>query len=405
MFSVGKFFLSLSVLIVHPAFNNAQSTSMNLIPFSLELYSNSNSRLNDIENELVYRTEEHLEKIIESRDDAAWVNVKNVDLSIEEHSLAQDEDMFKSTTKFVGTIEILDSTLTTPDIKEIEDLQWDAFVGQSKLDYLSNVVNKSSDDFLMGVTDVQLNWTPLKKKTNYVSILWSCAIGIIVAIVLIAGYLYHGKIRKCMSPSTSRQKNKRVKHSKLRNEESHIIELAETGSISPANASVNPTYFDDTASDLRKNPMTPGSRDTFDVRTNTDMLDWKQGGETGVIPFSAADISRISKSDAQTAITRGTKGTVDMNNSTDMLAWKHKNSNSPFNADITEISNTSPNKTLHIDPKTFVIEGKKLRNKADPKYLSSNMLSEHNEYSFKDHAKRYAEKMKPKHNSEGSNRL
>ncbi len=39
------------------------------------------------------------------------------------------------------------------------------------------------------------------------------------------------------------------------------------------------------------------------------------------VPFEAVDISRISKSDAQTTLS---KGTVDVNNSVDMLAWKHK---------------------------------------------------------------------------------
>eukprot|EP01083_Nonionella_stella_P258987 884578_1 len=96
------------------------------------------------------------------------------------------------------------------------------------------------------------------------------------------------------------------------------------------------------------------------------------------------------------------KGTVDVNNSIDMLAWKHKNDSVPFDADITGISMSSPNKTLRIEPRN------KLQSKGDCSkdragYLSSSSLSRHNEERFKDHARRYAKKVQKKKTG-GSNR-
>jgi hypothetical protein len=395
MIPAKKFIILLIALMTQGAvlISAQQTSTIDMIPFYLELSSNATSKSNDIEKELIYRTEEHLENIIDSKDDAVWDNVHNILLSIEEHSIVKENEEYKSTTYFVGTIEVQDSTLDIPSRKQIEDLQWNAFVGQAKLDYLSETLEESSDDLLKGVTNVQLNWTP-PKTTNLTSILWSCAIGVVVAIVLIAGYLYSYRLRKCMDPSNSKAKSN-VKHSKLRND-SQILNMAETGSISP-NALDDQVFFEDTQSIQKKDPLTPVSRgDTIDVKTSMDMLAWKQAGEVEVVPFEAVDISRISKSDAYTAVT---KGTVDVNNSIDMLAWKHKNDNIPFDANVTGISAISPNKTLHVVSKKF-----RSTKRTDSKYLSSNILSQHNEDRFKDHAKRSADKVHKKRTGGSSRR-
>ncbi len=364
-------------------FTRADKITKDIIPFYLELTSNASSKSNDIENELVYRTEAHLEQFIAKREDPVWENVRNILLAIEDHSMIQDGEVYRSKTFFVGTIEIEGAV---PSSKQIENLQWGAFVGKEKLDYLSGALEESSDSFLQGVINVQLNWTPLPN--NSVStILWACAIGVLIAIILIAGYQ---QFRKCMNRPESETKSK-IKHSKLRNEP-QVLHLAETGSLSP-NATDDHVFFDETQSIQKKEPLSPGSKDTFDMKTSMDMLAWKHAEEVEAVPFEAVDISRISKSDAQTTLS---KGTVDVNNSVDMLAWKHKKNDIPFEADVTGISSTSPNKTLHVDPKNLRIDDRKSKNKAGTKYLSSNLLTQHNEDRFKSHAQRYAEKVHKK---------
>ena len=382
--SVALMFLGLQTVSI-----NAQE-KIDLIPFSLEISSNSTNQSEILAEGILDRTVGHLEQFINSKDD---IVVTNIILNTIEHYLVKEDNEYISSTSFSGScnFKIQENSGTNAAEKDIERLQWDAFIGQGKLDYLSLLREGSSDDFLKGVTNVKLSWT-VPETTRYSSILWACATGVTVALILIGVYIYCTHLRKRKSQTSSMSKRHRLKHSKLRNDP-QPLELAATRSMSPIVSpgfSEGPAYFD-IESNRNIGPRTVASRDTIDVNNSVDMLAWKQARED--VPFESADISRISKSDGQHTVF--SKGTVDINNSVDMLAWKHQNNNIPFDADITGISNSSPNKTLNIKASTnSCSDGNSSKNNSE--YLSRNALSQHNEDRFQDHARRYREKLKKK---------
>ena len=380
---------------------NAKIT-IDMFPFSIELSSNADSQSTDLRQELLDLTTDHLASFIKSQG-SVWVDVDTVSLTVKTSSLENDNDgSYTSTTSFTGRLEWLDSEVA-PDNTELKDIQSAAFIGQSKLNYLS-AASQSSDDFLKGVNNVKITITePSGNNSNLGSILVPCAIGILVAAFLIGGYFFIAS-RRGQNRQTSRKRNN-LKHERLRNE-MNSLELAETGSMSPPNGT-SPTFFDG-ADSINLGPKTVASKDTIDVNNSMDMLAWKNNFHDEV-PFDT-DITRISKEEvgAQSVVS---KDTVDVHSNKDMLAWKHTDNTIPFDADITGISNNSPNKTLDIEidhgrtgKKTSNSNKKKSKNLA-PGYLSRDILSQHEESRrFDDHARKYADKVKPKKTAGSSRR-
>ena len=376
-------------------------TTMDLLPFSLEIESsNAVSENTDVEREIMQRTIQHLGSFIASQVGSEWDNDEALSMKSEKISLGNEDSLvYHASLSFTGTIQFPAGT-EAPTSDELEDLQWDAFIGEPKMDYLTIVRNESLNEFLIGALNVKISWTPQSRRNNLLSILWACAIGVIIGFTILAGYFYYNHIRKNKTPSRTSDNDGRQTE-KLRSTEVPDLELAATGSMSPTNDRADSSSnFNCADSVSNVGPRTVSSRDTIDVNNSVDMLAWKHNNTNETVPFEA-DMSRISKTAAKSI---ASKDTVDVQGNVDMLAWKHTGGNMPFETDMSRISKGSPNKTLEVD---FGGQGtRKNKNKPRPKgrkktdqnYLSKDMLSQHNESRFKNHARRYSEKMQMKRN-------
>ena len=393
--------MSTKVLLVLTSFlaicvGTHAKNAIDLIPFSLELTSITSNESNMMDQELIDTTTFHLENYIGSGPDASFESMKSVSLKLKNRSmkdLSETDGGFVLVASFTGTLNIFDDS-SLPTDTELTNLQWGAFIGQSKVDYLSSLRAESSSEFLKTVSNVKVTWTEVTK-SSITAILIAIAVGIVVAAVLIAGYAF--------------LKKRRMQHSRGSKEGrgSRDLELAQTGSMSPNNtpraleAGDQPMFFDGAGS-IRMG-KTVATKDTIDVNTGMDMMiAWKQnekeGNEIEVVPFEA-DITRISLSDMKSIAVKDE--TVDIEQSMDMMGWKNGKNATPFNADITGITKTSPNKTLEIDLRKERGQKKSLSSSRNNKrasksnnYLSKDALAQYNENRFSDHARRYAEKNK-----------
>lgn len=379
--------MSFLVMCVRTHANNA----IDLIPFSLELTSNTSNESYMMDQELIDATTYHLETYIGSGSDESFESMKIVSLKLKNRSTKDKSEIdggFVVVASFTGTLNIIDDS-SLPTDTELTSLQWGAFIGQSKVDYLSTLRADSSSEFLKSVSNVKVSWTAVTK-SNISAILIAIAVGIVVAVVLIAGYAF---LRKGRTQNSRGSKEARG---------SRDLELAGTGSMSPNNtpraleAGDQPMFFD--RADSIRMGKTVATKDTIDVSTGMDMMNaWKQN-EKEVVPFDA-DITRISQSDGKSIAVKDE--TVDIEQSMDMMGWKSGKNANPFDADITGITKTSPNKTLEIDLRKergnknsrSSTRNSKRASKSD-NYLSKDALAQNNENRFSDHARRYAEKNK-----------
>jgi hypothetical protein len=324
---------------------HAKTTTV-LIPFSLELTSGTSDASilmdNNMNQDLIDGTVDHLESYVGSDADEALENLESVTLKVEKISTkdkGEEDDGYVLVASFVGSLNFMDES-GIPTEKELTVIQWGAFVGQAKIDYLSVLRTKSSNEFLQTVSNVKVLWTPVSQ-SSLSSILIAIAVGIISAFILLACYTYLSKLRKQKAQFGDGKQGRDPRE----------LELAETGSMSPANtpraleAGDRPMFFDGAGS-IRMG-KTVATKDTIDVRTGMDMmLTWKHSQKTERTPFET-DITRISKSDGNSIQVQDE--TVDIEKNVDMMGWKCGDNVTPFDADVTGITKSSPNKTLEIN--------------------------------------------------------
>lgn len=393
--------------------------TVQLIPFTLELTATSVTTSNSFDIIETW-TQEHLENFILSKsDDEVWSKLGSLSLTMEKRYFKDllsglGKDDFTMIATFEGQMNFIDD-VEQPSNTDLGFIQWEAFIGQAKLDYLTGLRAKSTNRFLQSVNNAKVSWT-LASKSNLGTILLASLVGVIIAISLILVFVYVNKCRRKKRQNERRKKRQEGKDKK--NAGPRDLELAETGSFSPVNSprefedDEKPMFYDEGASVKMGNSIV--TTDTIDVKTGRDMLAWKHNG-TPNRPFDL-EVSRISrsgevqnkkKSDQNpfdvdvSRITKTEKSvvskteTVDMNISSDMLAWKHKKNSKPFDVDVTGISMESTNKTMIVDI------GKKKKSKTsagsqrqEVGYLSKGALTNHNQTKFQEHAKRYAEKNK-----------
>jgi len=372
-------------------------TTSDLIPFSLELTSstpNTSILMDLIDQDLIDGTIGHLESYIRSKADEALENLESVTLKVEKrYNQAQGEkdDGYVLVAFFVGSLNLMDDS-SLPTEKELVDMQWDAFVGQAKVDYLTTLRTNSSNEFLQTLSNVKVVWTPVSQ-SSLSSLLIAIAVGISAAFILIVCYAICDKLRK-QKAQIGNGKQARY-HREL--------ELATTGSMSPANTPIaleagdQPMFFDGAGSIRMGKSVT--TKETIDVHTGMDMMTtWKDNQKEESIPFDT-DITRISKSDEKSIEMRD--DTVDIEKSVDMMGWKHGNNDTPFDADVTGITQSSPNKPLQINLRkergvqtSRSSSRKGTMTSISNEYLSKDALAHYNESRFNDHARRYAEKNK-----------
>eukprot|EP00557_Chaetoceros_sp_GSL56_P014257 CAMPEP_0176485552 /NCGR_PEP_ID=MMETSP0200_2-20121128/5097_1 /TAXON_ID=947934 /ORGANISM="Chaetoceros sp., Strain GSL56" /LENGTH=332 /DNA_ID=CAMNT_0017882197 /DNA_START=585 /DNA_END=1583 /DNA_ORIENTATION=+ len=317
--------------------------------------------------------------------------------------------------------------MNLPTRDELGNIQWEAFIGQAKLNYISILRSQTSFDLLQNITDVKISWTPTPSTSGIGTILVSTLVGILSAGAIVCVFFLIQKFRSNQNKSRrNREHNQSQRHPKKRrkdtNNQRHVLfndlELAETGSLSPTSFVqgdfVAPTFVDET--DSIRMGKTVVTKDTIDVDTGVDMLAWKNRAIRQPEPFEL-DITRISKSDVHSIIVPNEEGR-NADNSHDVMASRKKktrrnlkqedkhDTTAPFDADITRISKVSPNKTLVIDlrpmkkssgksKKSSSLGEKSKSHKDDDEsmgYLSREVLSRHNEMKYQDHARRYAER-------------
>jgi hypothetical protein len=417
----------MQLFIVHAR----ENAVMELIPFSIEFISsasNLSSNTYGINQILLDVTTDHLNDFIANRKQTPWDSLTGAILlkypksrftkidDEQEKQQQQGDGLQILTTQFSGSVSF-DNDLTLPTREDLGNVQWEAFIGQAKLDYITSLRSQTSFDFLQNVTDIKISWTPTSSSSSVGTILLATLVGILSAGVIVGVFLFIQRFRANPNASGNVQQHKRKppKTIKLRNgnhkrNDFHDLELAPTGSLSPTSLEGDfaPTYVDETDSiRMGRSFMT---KDTIDVDTGVDMLAWKHRAMRQPEPFEV-DITRISKSDGPSILV-SKEGRMSGDNSHDKLtpSWKKGgDAAAPFDADITRISKVSPNKTLVIDLRPMRKGSKSknsssLREKSSSKtvkdeenaggYLTKEVLSQHNQIKFQEHARRYAERKK-----------
>jgi hypothetical protein len=395
---------------------------MALVPFSLELTSRTSisPNFNAIHQILADITTDHLNSVISKKNQGSW-NTLSVATSlkipkIELVKLDQQQQQTLLLTSFSGSLSFNRNT-NLPTEEDIQDVQWEAFIGQSKLDYMTNLRFQSSLDFLKNVTDIKISWSPTSN-SGVGSILVAVLIGILSAAAVVICYIIFQKYRHQTETDKSTPKNDNRNHPpsihvkrhkmaqlfkmgvKQTNHDIHDLELAETGSLSPTafEGDFAPAFVDET--DSIRMGRSVKTRDTIDIDTRVDMLAWKHSAMRQPEPFEA-DITRISKSDVPSIVSSDIVG--NSNRGKDVAPKRGKLAddvgNVPFDADITRISKVSPNKTLVIDlrpmrkgrksKQSSSLRTKSSASKEDFGYLSRKSLSKHNQIEFQDRNRRY----------------
>jgi hypothetical protein len=416
---------------------HANNAVMELVSFSIEFISSTANPSNSygINQILLDVTTDHLNNFIANKNKSPWDSLRAATFlkypksrfitlnDDDEQAQKQGNGLQILMTQFSGSLSF-DNDTNLPTRDDVENVQWEAFIGQAKLDYISILRSQTSSDFLQNVTDIKISWTSSSSNSRLRNILLAVLVGIVSAGAIVGIFFLIQRFRANSSGNVKQKHKHRTRNTKLKSgrnyarNDFHDLELAQTGSLSPTGLEQDfvPTFVDETDSiRLGKSVMT---KDTIDVDTGVDMLAWKHRAMRPPEPFEA-DMSRISKSDVQSAVVSNEEGKNTENISHDMMSsWKKKGTNDPssaadvpFDADITRISKVSPNKTLVIDirpmrkgnsssssrSKSKKLSSLRENSKAafkekDEGHLSKQVLSQHNQIKFQEHARRYAER-------------
>ena len=363
---------------------NAQqlSTAMTKItPFQLDVRSRFVSTSQEQASiDLQHFTEVHISNYIQSNEDAVWASFQSISLDVEEkdmdsavrnrHMLRQEQRRGQETVNFQvlysGTISFLDA-ITTPTTAQIESTILNAFVGQGKIDFL-RLIQSSTDEFLSSTYYLKV-WLPSSQTGNAIFLSSYNSTFLIVAIVasiaialtlIIASYYIF-----CNKKSTNHRRGKSTKQSRT-STRTPDLELVPTRSMSP--------------SQQRQQQPEPFTKSYYPKSSlRQDRTSSRR---------SKQQHKRTANTNQDRSIM--SKETIDVNGSFDMIAWKNNctNTNTPFDADITMITNAS-HKTVEVQIPREIGGRNSISNDGSDGRLSSlshGVLNEHNQRYSRHHS-------------------
>lgn len=402
MICSSKLFIVLSLLLSMVRF--AETASVDLNDFSIKLQSTQSSEIGDHLTTLRKVTEAHLDMYISQRlsqegvyqYDNTTLHTVAFETKEDNRKLLRDLEStdvtYISLITYAGLIQFKSEKLPTKS--HIQELQRSAFIGQSKLDYLSRIQTNAEDGkFLKSIDDVAVlfeatnsdinkgntgNTDKTENENALFVVIIGCTVGISLVLCGMTVYLLRKRKNQDINPKKTPKlgisRNSRV------DERLHVdipgIESVPTGpmSISPQDISTDSSKF--TYNNLRTGRVTD---DQFSVSVKSKQTETKSYTSTGTIDLS----------------------TVDVN------VWKKKQiGGDPFDADITKISESSlyveDRDTNHHSGRTAQDDGQYevvIRNDGDKEresaYLSKENLYELNlkKKGFGAHSARYQERL------------
>ncbi len=361
IFSIG---LYLSFNCICPTYaERSNSVKVTLPPFQIELRSRETSETEELtSSDLKSTTEIHLSNVIVNKIDELWNGFESITLNAEEESMnkfrklairSKNSRKVQSTVfyqaKYSGTVMFSSDSFPLPTTDQMEKMVLDAFVGQGKIDYL-RLLRSSKDEFLSSANYAKV-WIPEENEGNNNTFLIIAVISsviIVLSIILMVYYIFFykrsGQNQRSLSPSQGNKSNRKSRgQTRSSNQD---IRLVPTRSLSPPPA--QPVV--ETAQP---------SKPKYSKRQNRHPESYHQ---------VSTDTSMMSKD------------TIDINGSFDMIAWKNTclDSKTPFETDITMITNASPNKTVRVEVPREIGGRKKAYSTSSSSRLSHGTLNQHN---------------------------
>jgi hypothetical protein len=336
-------------------------TQVKITPFQLELRAQYSSLSEELaSSDLKNLTETHLFEFIQkNKDGDMWEGIQGISLYAEEEEmgtspkrslLRTDSRSLLPTTFFKvtysGSMSFSGESFTSITRDLSDSMILNAFIGQGKLDYLS-AVQTSEDEFLSSTNYAKAwistdndNTDGVKAQRNnkiFLIVAVIAGIAVFASILLAVFYIFYYKgSNSDTQPQQSRDNNqhqplRKKTKSKKQKGSSPDIRLTATKSMSPP-----------------RSPKVMNHHHYHQVVTSQNN-------------------KKVDES----------VNTIDINSSFDMIAWKNtcRNTNTPFETDITVISNASPNKTIQVK---IPNEVGTQRSSSSSSNLSRGMLSEHN---------------------------
>lgn len=329
-----------------------QPTLVALTPFQLELRSIYPSQTQDLASvDARTTTEAHISTYIQNNNPSSiWSQFQSISLDAEEEVMntvqnrrhlrrksrsLQAESIYKIL--FSGSLSFSSDGNAIPTAEEIETIILDAFIGQGKIDYIRLL--RTSDDAFLSFTNNAKVWIPSAGNKNSFIIITIVLASIVTILGISAVVYYFCRYRE--------RKNVFIN----KGQEWQDIRLAATRSMSPTPQE------------------SPHLRNSAKQKSQRPQKHQRQ------------HIKRPKNSDSSQV----SKDTIDVNGSFDMIAWKNTclDSKTPFEADLTMISTSSPNKTIHVEiPRE--VGGRKSSStynttNGSQTSLSKNMLHQHNQ--------------------------
>ena len=380
----------------------AEAASADLSDFSIKLQSTQSSEIGDHLTTLRQVTQAHLDMYMSERLSREGVyqydntTLHTVAFETKENDRKLLRDLKSTDITYVSIITysglIQFKSEKVPTKSHMQELQRSAFIGQSKLDYLSRIQTNAEDGkFLKSIDDVAVlfensnsdsyignsgNTNKSENENTIFAVIIGCTVGI--SLVLCGLTVYLLRKRKIQEITANKTPRLGINKNSMGGGRLHVdipgIESVPTGpmSISPQDMSTDSSKFTNVRFDRVID-------DQFSVSVKSKQTETKSYTSTGTIDLS----------------------TVDVN------VWKKKQIGSdPFDADITKISESSlyveDRDTNHHSSRTSQDEGQYevvIRND-DAKGRESAYLSKENLYElnskkkgFGAHSARYQERL------------
>ena len=356
--------------------SDTTTVEVSLPTFQLEIRSKELSLSEELASvDLQQATETHLMNFIErtNRDNVVWNGIESISLYAEKENMnslrrrlgTQHSRKVQSTVVFQveysGYLTCSSDASPLPSTEQTEKIILESFIGQGKLDYLRLL--RASDDVFLSSANYAKVWIPNEEvepvpkiagenKTFFiVSILASIVIAL--SIVLMVYYIFcykRGSVeqRQQTLPQTQRKKSSRQSNQQKRSSNDDI-RLAPTRSMSPPPEQTKKSKQSSKRQKSRQNH--PQSRNHHHMNADSSMM---------------------------------SKDTIDINGSFDMIAWKNTclDSKTPFETDLTMITNASPNKTIQVEVPREIGGRRKASSSSlssSSSRLSHGMLNQHNQ--------------------------
>ena len=348
------------------ATTDATTVKVSLPTFQLEIRSKKFSLSEELASiDLQQATETHLLNYIEGNsNNVVWNDIESISLYAEEENMnslrrrlrTQRSRKMQSTVVFQaeysGYLTYSSDAFSLPTTEQTEKIILESFIGQGKLDYL-RLLRASEDVFLSSANyakvwisneEVDLVQKPVGGNKNFFIVSIIASIVIAICIVLMVYYIFcykrGGEQRQETLPQTQRKKNTRqsIQQKRSSNDDLRLV----------------PTRS-----------MSPPPEQTKKSKLSSKRQNHPQSHHRHV----NADSSMMSKD------------TIDINGSFDMIAWKNTclDSKTPFETDLTMITNASPNKTIQVEVPREIGGRRKTSSSSSSSRLSHGMLNQHNQ--------------------------